>query len=157
MPRMLYFLLSPRQTLRGLRLLRAHPAFAPTQVLPGAAAERRLAAAAPLSLFDCGCGKVHLLRICRHGWMRVLPVFRLYSCRACGRRVLRPRMRARAVYGGVYLPAAPVKWDTASLAKALPGVLRRLGAPDPALAKDAHAPPAHILRQLALRHSPRER
>lgn len=136
MPRMFYFLLSPRQTLRGLRLLRAHPDFAPTQVLPGAAA--------PLSLFSCACGKDHLSRIGRDWWMRVLPVFRLYSCRACGRRVLRPRMRARPGYGGVYLPAAPVKWHTASLAKALPGVLRRLGAPDSVLAKDVHAPSAPI-------------
>lgn len=154
---MFYFLASPRQTIRGLRLLRAHPGFAPTQVLPDTAGGRPASATAPLSLFSCGCGKDHLLRICRDWWMRLLPAFRLYSCRACGKRVLRPRMRARPGYGSVYLRATPVKWNTASLSKALPGVLRRLGAPEAAPAKDAHAPSAQILRQLALRHSPRER
>ncbi len=106
MPRLLYLLVSPRQTIRGLHLLCAHPGFAPTQVLPGS---DRAACELALRLFGCGCGKDHLVRVFRQRWMRLLPVLRLYACRACGQRVLRPRMRARPGYGGVYLPAAPLK------------------------------------------------
>jgi hypothetical protein len=79
--------------------------FADTEVLP---ARKGPGASQGPCWFGCGCGAERLVRVPRAGWMRVLPLMRLYVCLECRRRVLRPRMRARSGYGSVYLPARPL-------------------------------------------------
>lgn len=37
----------------------------------------------------CSCGAMHIVRIHRSVWMRLLPRLRLYRCASCGRRQLR--------------------------------------------------------------------
>jgi hypothetical protein len=37
----------------------------------------------------CSCGAMHITRIHRSVWMRLLPGLRLYRCESCGRRQLR--------------------------------------------------------------------
>lgn len=76
--------------------------FAPTERMTEAAYLGR-SARSPLAWIGCGCGRARLLRIPRSPWMRLLPLFRLYQCLACGVRVLRPRTRQRGVYSAVYL------------------------------------------------------
>ena len=87
--------------------------FADTKRLPEAAYLGRCLRPGPLKAFGCGCGSdgAKLVRIGRSPWMRLLPLFRLYQCLACGRRVLRTRMRQRVAYGigVVYMPPAPLQ------------------------------------------------
>lgn len=72
--------------------------FAQTQVLSeGAYLGRRLRKGG-LRLLRCGCARGDLVRIYRHWWMRLLPLFRQYRCLRCGARVLRWRMRQQRVY-----------------------------------------------------------
>lgn len=52
----------------------------------------------PLSFFRCECAKPSFKRVRRAGWMRLLPLLRLYRCLACGRDVLRTRVGLRDVY-----------------------------------------------------------
>ena len=53
-----------------------------------------------LKLFSCGCGIVHLQRIRRPWWMRLVLTFRLYRCLRCGADVFR-RRRARGGYPAI--------------------------------------------------------
>jgi hypothetical protein len=79
------------------------PAFADTQ--PCDVTKNCASGNDPLRLFRCGCESSRLARIRRKSWMRLLPYFRLYKCRECGSRVLRPRIQVDSYVVHGYLPA----------------------------------------------------
>jgi len=62
-----------------------------------------------LRLLGCGCGTKYLVRAKRAGWMRLLPLTRLYKCLQCGSRVLRRTLPFRHRYGAAYLSPAPLR------------------------------------------------
>lgn len=87
--------------------------FADTQRVPEAAYLGRRLRRSSLKLLVCGCAQPRLVRICRSAWMRPIVFLRHYLCRGCGDRVLRPKIRERAVYSAVYLPAQPANFELA--------------------------------------------
>jgi hypothetical protein len=62
-----------------------------------------------LTLAGCGCGTKYLVRIKRAGWMRLLPLVRLYECLQCNARILRRTLPYRTRYGAAYLAPAPLR------------------------------------------------
>jgi hypothetical protein len=90
-----------------VRLISKEPeqgaAFADTQ--PSGAMKRRVPENDRVRMFACGCESSRLARIPRKPWMRLLPYLRLYKCRDCGVRVLRPRLKQDSYLVHGYLPA----------------------------------------------------
>lgn len=115
-------------TARPICLHSTQADFAPTQHMAAAAylGRPRPWHAAPLRLWDCGCGTTHLVRISRAMWMRLVPCSRHYYCRRCGSRVVRLRLRHGTPYGSVYLPAPPLRCDGESLGRIVAGAFGRL-------------------------------
>ena len=100
-------------------------AFADTQVLFKRGREPGLRSLA------CGCEQPHLMRVRREGWMRFVPLLRLYACLDCGARVLHFRAPPNNAYGAVYLPARPLRAPAGRvlhfLAKLPPDALKSSG------------------------------
>lgn len=102
-------------------------AFADTEVQ----ARRRRVREPGLRLLACACEQPHLMRVHRTGWMRLVPLLRLYTCLDCASRVLHFRAPRNNAYGAVYLPAKPLRAPAGRilhfLAKLPPDSLRSPG------------------------------
>ena len=101
-------------------------AFADTQVL----ARGRVRQPRP-RLLACTCSQPHLMRVHREGWMRFVPLLRLYACLDCAARVLHFRAPSNNASSAVYLPAPPLRAPAGRilhfLAKLPPDALKSSG------------------------------